>query len=140
MDNFKHISSLQIRFNDIDVMGHVNNAVYLTFFELGRMTYFNEVFKNSIDWKKEGIILAKAEVDFRIPLRLEDKSLIKVKCSRIGNKSFDFSYQVVKNNAGIEEICATGITVMVCYNYETQKPVPVPAKWIETFRNFENDL
>ena len=43
MEGFKHKTSIQLRFKDVDMMGHVNNANHFTYLELARVKYFNEV-------------------------------------------------------------------------------------------------
>ena len=61
LTDFKHKTRIQIRFKDIDKLGHVNNANHITYLELARVNYLNDVFKQLIDWSKEGIILARIE-------------------------------------------------------------------------------
>ena len=75
---------IQIRFVDIDQLGHVNNAVYLTYLEVSRVPYFNSIV-GKIDWLRRGIILAKAEVDYKTPILLNDQIKVKTWCSRIGS-------------------------------------------------------
>ena len=72
-NNFKHKTPVQIRFKDIDKLGHVNNANHLTYFELARMKYFEDVIGDQIDWKKQGVILARIEINYKLPILLEDK-------------------------------------------------------------------
>ena len=57
----KHKMDMQIRFNDLDSMGHVNNANYFTYFELARVEYFKVAMGSShIDWSEDGVIMGKA--------------------------------------------------------------------------------
>jgi len=63
MSIFKHKTPIEIRFADVDAFGHVNNARFLTYIEMARVKYFDEVVEWGYDWSKEGIILARAEVD-----------------------------------------------------------------------------
>ena len=58
----KHYTPIQIRFHDIDQLGHVNNANYLTYFEVARMAYFKTLVKKEIDWESTGLILANTSV------------------------------------------------------------------------------
>ena len=119
---------IQIRFVDIDQFGHVNNAIYLSYLEVARMTYFDSIVGN-IDWINEGIILAKAEVDYKMPILLKDEIKIKMWCSRIGSKSFDLSYSIVKIEQGNAIEVAAAKTVMVCFNYATKISIAVPEAW-----------
>ena len=70
------ISKVNIRFSDLDLFGHVNNAVYLTYYEEARVSYFDEVVGYDYDWSKEGVILARIEVDFLIPILFTHRSLL----------------------------------------------------------------
>lgn len=129
---------LPIRFVDFDSLGHVNNANYLTYFEIGRIHYFNNIVTgNKPDWNKEGIILAKAIVNFRKPIDTFDHHYISIRCSRMGNKSFDLSYQVTREENESVELMAEGTTVMVCFNYETKETIPIKDEWRKAIAHFE---
>ena len=80
-----------------------------------------------------GIILAKIVVDFIAPLNLDDRTVaVYTKCSRIGSKSFDLSYVIVKTKS--RAIAAKGITTMVCYNYKEKATILIPGEWIEKLK------
>lgn len=121
----------EIRFADIDIMGHVNNAVYLSYFEQARMNYFHELLEGSWDWKKDGILLAHNAIDYLKPITLHDKIDIKVWCDEVGNKSFSMKYSFINTESGKET--TTGKSVLVSFNYLEQKTVPVPERWREIF-------
>ncbi len=67
MEEFKHKLPVQIRFNDIDSLGHVNNAIYLSYFDLGKSAYFQTVRTQIIDWTKIDIVVANVNIDFHAP-------------------------------------------------------------------------
>lgn len=135
-----HTSKIQVRFADIDKLGHVNNAIYLTYFEIARMQFFEDEFKNitDLDWKTKGLILAKTEVEFLSPILLDDKVEIETYCSKIGNKSFDLAYRVYKINQFGRALAARGSSVLVAYNYVEQKSIPVEANWKKELSRFLN--
>ncbi len=133
MSEFKIAVPIQLRFADTDALGHVNNANFLSYFEMARVAYFAEVMGDVIDWKARGIILARSEVDYRIPLFLEDKPVAKVRCSKVGNKSFVMSYIIEENG----KVFAEGNTVMVCYDFIENKPFPMPDEWRDKITSFE---
>ncbi|MFI5149142.1 MAG: acyl-CoA thioesterase [Bacteroidia bacterium] len=138
MDKFKHITPVQVRFKDIDKLGHVNNANHLSYFELARMQYSKDVLGN-IDWSKTGFILANAHVEFKKPLLLDDQPYVRTCVSEIGTKSFKMEYILAgKSIDGEEVVFATGYTVCVCLDYKLMKPVPVPESWEECVRQFES--
>ena len=80
---------IQVRFNDIDMAGHAHNAVYLSWFEQARMDLLRKFIEKHHDWKKNGLILARNEVDYRGPVHLSDVVEVETWCSAIGTKSFD---------------------------------------------------
>src|ERR1051326_5853842 len=87
--SFRHKTKMEIRFVDVDAFGHVNNANYLTYFEQARVSYFDEVAGWDYDWSRQGIILARAEVNYVLPANFRDEVYVYTRCSRIGTKSFD---------------------------------------------------
>jgi acyl-CoA thioester hydrolase len=137
INGFKFKTRIQLRFKDTDQMGHVNNANHLTYFELARVAYFNEVIAEKIEWNKEGIILARIEVDYKSPVLLEDEVWVHIRLSKIGRTSFDMEYKIVRINGNVEVIAAEGKSVQVCFNYELNKPIPVPESWKVKALNFE---
>lgn len=124
---------IYIRFNDIDGMGHVNNAVYLSYFEQARMEHFGELVGKNWDWQTEGILLARNEIDYKVPILLHDTPTIEIRVSHIGTKSMEVSYRILKKIDGEEIVCTTGKSVLVCFNYKTQTTINVPDKWREMF-------
>ncbi len=125
ISDFKFKTPVAIRFADIDALGHVNNAIYLTYFEVARISYWREILQ--WDWNKTGIILGRAEVNYLKPITLHDKIECYVRTSRIGNSSFDVSYIIVKHTENGEEICTTGKTVCISYDYKSSQSVKIPA-------------
>lgn len=135
---FKHRTKIQIRFKDIDALGHVNNANHLSYFESARIEYFNAAIKTNINWSQKGIILAKAEVNYVLPIQLTDDLWVLTTCSRIGNKSFDLMYKIVKMVDGKEIEVANGLTVMVCYDYISHNAIIMPEEWSNAIMNYED--
>ena len=135
--NFKHKFPIQVRFVDIDKLGHVNNAVYLSYFETARVAYFDEVVGERVDWNKTGMILAKSIVDYKTPVFQHDKLFIYSSVSKLGNKSFEISDVLVKNINGTEIIAALATFTIVCFNYETQSTIEIPQEWRERIEAFE---
>jgi acyl-CoA thioester hydrolase len=71
-------AKIQVRFSDCDMMGHVNNAVYLSYFEMARIYYFGILLAKDRDWKKEGVLLRKNEVEYLKPVLLHEVPEISV--------------------------------------------------------------
>ena len=110
-------------------MGHVNNANHFTFFELARVQYFRDVVGKDINWNKDGIILARIIIDYKNPLMITDEVYAYTHCSRLGTKSFDLEYILVAYKNEEEKTIATGISTLVCYNYEIKASVNIPDEW-----------
>jgi acyl-CoA thioester hydrolase len=128
---FKQKTPIQIRFKDIDKLGHVNHANHITYFELARMDYFEAFAGNEIkiDWENEGVILAKVEMEYKQPILLEDKVYAYTWVSRLGSKSFDMACSIVRIKNDIETEVAKGFATLVCFNYKTNESINVPEKW-----------
>jgi acyl-CoA thioester hydrolase len=105
-------AKIQVRFSDCDMMGHVNNAVYLSYFEMARIYYFGILLAKDRDWKKEGVLLRKNEVEYLRPVLLHDIPEITVYLDHIGTKSFSVAYELKVNG----ELRTIGKSVLVCYN------------------------
>lgn len=117
---------IQIRFVDTDMMGHVNNSVYLSYFEVARMYYFRDLFGDSIDWMKEGIILARAELDYRKPLLIEHTDVqCHIRCTETGNKSFTLEYHLLSGDT----LFCQAKTIMVYFDYSKGKSEVLPERW-----------
>ena len=118
VEGFPVVVPIQVRFRDLDALGHVNNAVYLTYLEVARAAYFSRL---EPDWVGKGhFILARAEVDFLRPILLQDPVEVGVQVVRLGRSSFDMEYLVLA--AGEE--AARGKTVQVWL--EGGRPAPLP--------------
>lgn len=123
-----HTSSISIRFRDLDAYNHVNNAVYLTYVEVARMLFFKE--KVGVwDWNDQGILLAKQEINYLIPLMLDDEAEITLTVSNVGTKSITIGFEIFKKYNGEMVKCTHGSTVLVCFNHKSQKTTPVPESW-----------
>ena len=126
-----HRSPITIRFADIDVMGHVNNTVYLHYFEEARIAWFRELVGQEWDWHNAGVILARNEIDYVRPLLFNDQGEVEVTVREIGTKSLTLTYRVFRVVDGVDQLVATGGSVLVCFDHKTQKTVPVPELWRE---------
>lgn len=134
-DSFKYKTSIEMRFADIDMMGHVNNAVYFTYMEIGRTKYWNQAIK--WDWKNTGVIIGNASIDYLKPIFLNDRVSMYIRTSRIGHTSFDLEYLIVKDVNGQEVICSRGKTICVTFDYQAKKSTAIPDKERQKMIDFE---
>jgi len=108
---------LQLRFGDTDALGHVNNAVYASYAELGRIDYIRRV-----GLPPTGSILARLAMDFRRQVKLGERCHITTEMARVGTTSVTMR-QVMY--AGDEVACEYE-AVVVWFDYATNRPVPIP--------------
>ena len=119
---FSYRHRLSVRFRDCDAMGHVNHAVYLTYFEQGRLTFWRELTGTPSPYTR--VIIARAECDYRAPAHFGDELEVRVNVGDIGRSSFTLEYDIVQ--AGSDRLVASGKTVMVSYDYASATSVPLP--------------
>lgn len=121
--------TIPVRFADIDLLGHVNNAVFITMMEQGRIAYCERLpgFEFSKLTPPFGIsfILASITCDFKAPVRLGATVRVRTGVTDLGRTSFTMAYALVDAASG--QVVATGSSVQVCYDYRVGKPVPLSA-------------
>jgi acyl-CoA thioester hydrolase len=122
VEGFEFVHRDTVRFRDVDAMGHVNNAVYLTYLEDARISFLRRIGADVPE-----MILARAEIDFRSPLSEGDELQIGVRPARVGTKSFELEYEL---RVG-DKLAAEAKTVIVSYDYAARQPVAVPDHWRE---------
>ncbi len=115
-------TSIELRFSDLDVYGHVNSAVYFTYLETARVKLFNDFFR---EVSQHGIftLVARAECDFKIPIMLHDQVIVTLWLAKTGRSSFDLEYRL---HDGQEKTYATARTTMVCFDSIKNKTVALP--------------
>jgi acyl-CoA thioester hydrolase len=117
MDGFPFVHRETVRFRDLDGMGHVNNAVFLTYLEQGRLAWFG----SDPEFALSDVILARTEIDFRSPLQVGEQVEIGVRPVRVGSKSFELEYEL---RAG-GRLVAEAKSVLVGYDYAAGRSVPL---------------
>ncbi|MHB8361785.1 MAG: acyl-CoA thioesterase [Thermoplasmataceae archaeon] len=111
---------LQVRFGDLDALGHVNNAAYLSFFELGRIDYFMKFLKG-FHSKKVNFVVVHAEIEFKKPIYFEDRPTISTQIEKVGTTSISFLHKITRSEDG--EILSTGKTVIVWVDDDGKKQI-----------------
>ncbi|MGE0085752.1 MAG: acyl-CoA thioesterase [Desulfococcaceae bacterium] len=124
---------INVRFRDLDAMGHVNNAVYFTYFEEGRKNFFRDISDSGkVDFP---FIMAHIGCDFLKPVKLSDQPVLKMQISSIGSKSFGLRYELV-NGSDESPVFAKGESVQVCFDYKENRTIPVPGNLKEKLSAF----
>ena len=127
--DFSFTTPIQLRFSDIDGYLHVNNGVYFSYFEHARAVFLYQV--AGWDVLDVGTVVGRIEIDYIRPIHLTDQVEALVKCSRLGNSSFDLEQVLLgKDSTGKEKVYATCKSVLVSVDKSSMKPVAIP----EAFR------
>jgi acyl-CoA thioester hydrolase len=122
VEGFDFVHRETVRFRDVDSMGHVNNAVFLTYLEEARIAFLLP-----LGAEVSSMILARVEIDFRAPLRMGDEVEIGVRPANVGTKSFELEYEVRTRDL----VAAEAKTVIVSFDYESGRSIEVPESWRE---------
>ena len=131
---YKHSVPVQLRFNDVDGLGHVNNSVYFSFYDLGKTEYFKTI-NGGVIPDEIDIVVAHAEVDFIMPVFLTDEIAVQTTVRDIGNKSFELMQRIIdtKNNV-VKCRCKT---IMVGFDFKNNCSIPISQKWRDAISAFE---
>ncbi len=133
--DFNHFTPVQIRFNDIDVLGHVNNAVHQHYFDYARLRYFEQVLNTAVDWKNNSLVIASIKIDYIEPILLEEKIVVLTRTVGIGNKSLQMIQKIVTND--FSEIKTEGTSVMVGYSIAENTTIVIPDNWKSMIQQYE---
>ena len=131
---FHHILPIQLRFNDVDQFGHVNNTVYFSFYDLGKTDYFQTVCPH-VDWGRDGVVVVHTETEFLEQIRATEPIAVETAVTAIGTKSFDLLQRAINTQTGeIKCICRS---VMVAFDLLQRESKPLDEEWIEAICRFE---
>ncbi len=134
---FRHIVPLQIRFNDIDVVGHVNNAVYYQFFDLGKTRYLTQVMGRGFDMSNVQAVIVNTECNFYAPTYVDDNIAVVTRTTRIGEHSLRMEQRVLDPATGeVKCICST---ILSGYDPLTKGSAAIPADYVRAIRDFEQN-
>lgn len=111
---------LQIRYSDYDARGHINNAVYIAYFEIGRM----EAWRTACSDFPPDYILAEARITYRSPAMPGETLAIEVATTEVRTKAWVWTYRIVDTRD--DRLVAEGTTTQVMYDYGTRQTVPIP--------------
>ncbi len=124
-------SDIQVRFRDIDAMGHVNNAVYATYVEQARTEYFDQVLEEGLD--AVSTVLASLELSYERPILLDQSVSVEIDVSEMGRSSLPMGYEILADG----ERAATAESVQVFLDPETERPHPIPERFRDRIAEFE---
>ena len=133
-NDYRHVLPLQIRFNDVDKFGHVNNTVYFQFYDTAKTDYIATVCKG-VDWERLAIVVVKIEAEFMAQIKGHDHIAGRTRIVKIGNKSFHLEQDIIDSNT--PEVKSRCLSVMVLYDLEHQQTIPLPDEWRKAISDYE---
>ena len=124
-DQFRFHVDIEVRFRDLDAMGHVNNAVFLTYVESARVGYWQKLSGRS-SLEQMDIILARTEIDYRAPINLGETVEIGLRVAEIRRSSFAMEFVMLER--ATQRLAAEGRNVLVFYDYASGRSAELPAR------------
>jgi len=128
---------IQVRFSDVDVMGHVSNTIYQNYFDSGKVNYFDEVLPE-MDFINIGVVGASVKIDYIKPIFMKTRILVESRVAYIGNKSMTMEHRLVNELSG--ETMATCSVVLVCYDIKNQISIPIPEIWKTKIKAYDAEV
>ena len=125
----KIITNISVRFRDIDSMGHVNNAVFFTYFEEGRKDFLRLLF-NIIKPEEYNFILAHISCDFLKPIKINYPISLQLWVGETGQKKFDLEYRIV-NRDDESIVYAKGQSIQIFFDYKNNSTIPIPKYFLD---------
>lgn len=126
-----------MRFNDIDMLGHLNNSVYFSYFDIGKADYFNTIRGTKNHWGKLDIVIANINCDFIAPTYYTENLVVKTQVTHFHNKSFHVLQALMNETTG--EIKALCHSVMVGFDPATGTSAPLSQEWKDAITNYEKN-
>ena len=133
-NDYRHVLPLQIRFNDVDKFGHVNNTIYFQFYDTAKTDYIATVCEG-VDWERQAIVVVKIEAEFLAQIKSNSRIAGRTRVTKIGNKSFHLEQDVI--DIDTKEVKSRCLSVMVLYDLERQQTIPLPDEWRKAITDYE---
>jgi acyl-CoA thioester hydrolase len=134
-DAFPMRIAITVRFRDLDAMGHVNNSVYLTYFEEARVAYYRALTGKELDPATFDFVIAEIACTYRSPARLGETLEVGIRTGEVRSRSFVFEYVITERESG--RLVATGRSVQVAYDYAAGRAKPLSDEIVARMEAFE---
>jgi acyl-CoA thioester hydrolase len=135
-EEYRFALPIEVRFRDIDAMGHVNNAVFFSYMEQARVSYLRAL--GLMPERLDGIsfIIAEATCRFKAPVPFGMPLVVRVRVAEMRGSSFFMDYSIEEQGTG--RVMAMGQTVSVVYDYTASRSAPIPPEWRAKIEAFEH--
>lgn len=133
---FKHRVPVQIRFNDIDMLGHVNNAIYSEYLDMGKTRYFRGLMgDDGFDYNAIALVIVHIDLDFYAPTFVEENVEVVTAVTHIGDRSLSVEQRVINSDTG--QVKCVSHTVLAGFDHKTQSSAPITEEWRRRISEFE---
>jgi acyl-CoA thioester hydrolase len=132
LEDFRYRLDLRVVFGDIDYYRHVNNVVYVRWMETARIDYCKVAFDRPLG-AKTNVILASQSFEYERQAQYDDRLVMGCRCSRLGTKSLDFTYELWRG----DERIGHGVSTQVAFDYATNASVRIPDEWRRAIAAYE---
>ena len=125
---------IQIRFNDVDIFGHVNNSVYNQYLDLGRVNYLLTVLEEAAKWEGKTVVVVRIENNYLIPTLMYDKIEVQTRITEMDNKSMKMHQCIIDKDGNIK---MDSLSILSTFDTHTKKSFPLPDEWRAKIEAFE---
>lgn len=132
---FRHITPVQLRFNDIDMIGHINNNAFLEFMDLGKTSYFNSVKADLINWKFINVVVVNVNCNFYSPGYINEPIAVLTSITSISQRSLKMEQRIINTETG--DVKCVGHTIMAGFDPSTAQGAEIDSKWVDAICDFE---
>ena len=139
LEKFKHKVKIKVRFSDLDAMGHVNNATYLSYLEEARISYFYNILNIPQDSLAFNAVVAKIDIDYLNELHLSEDVDVYTRLVKFGQKSLDVEHLVITKRNGEIVVAARAMTKLVSYDYKKHRSIDTPEYVKKAIIEFERN-
>lgn len=138
LKDFKVKIQTQVRWVDMDILGHVNSSKYFTYFEAARIKYYEKL-KLLEYFKKSNIsgVLSRTECSYLVPLNYPDTLTVGARVTEILEYSMVMEYFIKSKSRGL---CSIGEAEIIFYDFSTNNKIIIPLNLVQKIKKFENLL
>ena len=133
---FRHVIEAQLRFNDVDIFGHINNSVYLQLLDLAKVKYFEAVLGGPVDWHVATVVVVNINASFYSPGYFDEPLAVATAVGHISQHSFILEQRIYNTQTG--DVKCVAQTVMAGFDPSTDTGAPSPDDWRTSLLRFEH--
>ncbi|MDR0972047.1 MAG: acyl-CoA thioesterase [Bacteroidales bacterium] len=130
-----HKIPIQIRFSDMDALGHVNNSFYAQYYDVGRINYFEDVLGGKLNWSDVTLVIVHIEIDFIHPICQGDEVYVQSSFLKFGEKSMKMYQRIVDKKTN--EIKSKCTTILSGFNRKNNSSEIIPEELKEKFISYQ---